>query len=213
MMLKSIFDAVMERRARRLMESVSAWLPARGPVLDVGSGTGHLSALLERERGLEVVATDVSDIHVVGRPPVLIADGAFPFDERTFRPPCSSSCSHYPNDAPGLARRSRSRDSRTRDCDSISAFRRHELRVASHPGICLDVRRFPRVEAHRLRPLSCGVHHARSALLYRRIARAGRGCGWTSSSRAARAANSHRTLIGRLDVDARERWLTRDFPW
>jgi len=101
-MLKSIFDAVMERRARQLMESVSAWLPARGPVLDVGSGTGHLSALLERERGLNVVATDVSDMHVVGRPPVLIGEGAFPFAERTFSAALLFFMLHYPKDPAGL---------------------------------------------------------------------------------------------------------------
>ena len=79
-MLKSILDAVMERRARRLMEQVRGWLPPEGPVLDLGSGTGHLSARLERELGLDVVTADVSDIHVVGPPPVLIADGVLPFE-------------------------------------------------------------------------------------------------------------------------------------
>ena len=54
-MLTRVFDVVMERRARRLMEDVQAWLPAHGPVLDLGSGTGHLSARLEQELGLEVV--------------------------------------------------------------------------------------------------------------------------------------------------------------
>jgi SAM-dependent methyltransferase len=81
--LKSILDAVMERRARQLMEHVCGWLPSEGPVLDLGSGTGHLSDRLERELGLEVVTADVSDIHVVGRPPVLIADGVLPFEEGT----------------------------------------------------------------------------------------------------------------------------------
>ena len=71
----------MERRARRLMEHVRGWLPPEGPVLDLGSGTGHLSARLERELGLDVVTADVSDIHVVGPPPVLIADGVLPFEE------------------------------------------------------------------------------------------------------------------------------------
>jgi ubiquinone/menaquinone biosynthesis C-methylase UbiE len=80
-MLKPLLDAVMERRARQLMEQVRAWLPTEGPVLDLGSGTGHLSARLERELGLEVVTADVSDIHVVGPPPVLIADGVLPFEE------------------------------------------------------------------------------------------------------------------------------------
>ena len=83
-MLKRVFDAVMERRARTLLEEVGAWLPAEGPVLDLGSGTGHFAALLEQQRGLEVVTADVSDIHVVGRPPVLIGEGALPFEDKTF---------------------------------------------------------------------------------------------------------------------------------
>ena len=83
-MLKSFFDGVMERRARGLMDQVGAWLPTDGPLLDLGSGTGHFAALLEQERGLDVVTVDVSDIHVVGRPPVLITEGALPFEDDTF---------------------------------------------------------------------------------------------------------------------------------
>ena len=79
-MLKSALDGVMERRARLLMEQVRPWLPAEGPVLDLGSGTGHLAARLEKELGLEMVTADVSDIHVVGPGPVLVADGALPFE-------------------------------------------------------------------------------------------------------------------------------------
>jgi len=63
------------------MEQLRAWLPPEGPVLDLGSGTGHLSARLQRELGLDMVPADVSDIHVVGPPPVLIADGVLPFEE------------------------------------------------------------------------------------------------------------------------------------
>ena len=83
-MLKSLLDAVMERRARQLLGQVGAWLPTEGPVLDLGSGTGHLAARVERERGLEVITADVSDIHVAGRTPVLIVDGVLPFAEGTF---------------------------------------------------------------------------------------------------------------------------------
>ena len=97
-MLKSLLDAVMERRARRLMEHVRPWLPTEGPVLDLGSGTGHLSALLERELGLEVVTADVSDIHVVGRPPVLVADGVLPFEDGTFSAALLFFMLAYPND-------------------------------------------------------------------------------------------------------------------
>lgn len=101
-MLKSIFDAVMERRARQLMEHVGAWLPAEGPLLDLGSGTGHFSTRLEQELGLEVVAADVSDLHVVGRPPVLVADGVLPFEEGTFSAALLVFMLHYPSDPAGV---------------------------------------------------------------------------------------------------------------
>ena len=99
--MKSILDAVMERRARQLIELVGTWLPAGGPVLDLGSGTGHLAARLERELGLAVVTADVSDMHVVGRPPVLIADGILPFEEETFSAALLIYMLAYPNDPVG----------------------------------------------------------------------------------------------------------------
>ena len=87
----------MERRSTQLIEEVGAWLPTRGPVLDLGSGTGHLSARLEREIGLEVVTADVSDMHVVGPPPVLITDGVLPFEEQTFTAALLIFMLHYPS--------------------------------------------------------------------------------------------------------------------
>ena len=102
-MPKSLLDAVMERRARRLMEQVRAWLPTEGPLLDFGSGTGHLAARLERELGLEVVTADVSDIHVVGPPPVSIAaDGALPFERETFSGALLLFMLAYPRDPGGV---------------------------------------------------------------------------------------------------------------
>jgi ubiquinone/menaquinone biosynthesis C-methylase UbiE len=97
-MLNSVLNAVMERRASRLMEQVGDWLPAKGPVLDLGSGTGHLAARLERELGLEMVTADVSDLHVVGRSPVMIADGVLPFPDRTFSAALLLFMLAYPND-------------------------------------------------------------------------------------------------------------------
>ena len=100
--IKSMLDAVMERRARRLIEQVGTWLPTEGPLLDLGSGTGHLSARLERERGLEVVTADVSDMHVVGRPPILITDGVLPFEEGAFSAALLFFMLAYPNDPPAV---------------------------------------------------------------------------------------------------------------
>jgi ubiquinone/menaquinone biosynthesis C-methylase UbiE len=101
-MLRAVLDVVMERRARQLVDHVRAWLPAEGRVLDLGSGTGHLSARLERELGLEMVTADVSDIHVVGPPPVLIDDGVLPFEEKTFSAALLFFMLAYPNDPSGL---------------------------------------------------------------------------------------------------------------
>lgn len=98
-MLKSVFDSVMERRARQLISQVAEWLPSEGRVLDVGSGTGHLAAQLERELGLEVVTADVTDMHVVGRPPVMIVDGVLPFEVGTFSAALLLFMLSYPKDA------------------------------------------------------------------------------------------------------------------
>ena len=97
-----MFDAVMERRSARLIEQVGAWLPNDGPVLDLGSGTGHLSARLARELGIEVVPADVSDMHVVGRAPVLIADGSLPFEDRQFSAALLLFMLAYPTDPAGV---------------------------------------------------------------------------------------------------------------
>jgi SAM-dependent methyltransferase len=68
-------------------------------VLDLGSGTGHLSARLERELGVQVVTADVSDIHVVGPPPVPIADGEpLPFADGTFSAALLLFMLAYPRD-------------------------------------------------------------------------------------------------------------------
>lgn len=101
-MVTSLFDAVMERRARQLVELVGTWLPTEGPVLDLGSGTGHLAARLEREQGLAMVAADVSDIHVVGRAPVLVADGTLPFAGDTFSAALLCFILAYPDDPPAV---------------------------------------------------------------------------------------------------------------
>jgi SAM-dependent methyltransferase len=103
-MLKSTFDAVLNRRARGLTEQVGEWLPAEGPVLDLGSGTGHFAAHVERELGLAVVTADVTDIHVVGRPPVIIEDGVLPFRDGTFSAAFLFFMLAYPQDPPAVLR-------------------------------------------------------------------------------------------------------------
>ena len=97
-MIKWLFDAVMERRSTQLLQQVQGWLPDEGPLLDLGSGTGHLSARLERELGIVVAAADVTDMHVMGPAPVLIRDGALPFGDGTFSAALLFFMLHYPYD-------------------------------------------------------------------------------------------------------------------
>ena len=103
-MLKSLLDAIMERRARQLLDAVRTFLPADGPILDLGSGTGHVSARLEREKGIDVITADVSDIHLTGRPPVLIGDGTLPFQSGTFSGTLLFFVLAYPRDPVRLLR-------------------------------------------------------------------------------------------------------------
>ena len=195
-MLKSILDAVMERRARQLMEQVRAWLPTEGPVLDLGSGTGHFSARLERELGLEVVTADVSDLHVVGRPPgphrrrrpsvrggnlldrASVLHAGLP--ERPSRCPVRSGSRHPGTHHPG----------------SVPSFGPPWLHLASPPGVPLDNRGIPRVEDPRLRPSGCEVHDEHAALLYRPGASAGRDGGRAAGAVAAGAAPAARPFPG-----------------
>jgi ubiquinone/menaquinone biosynthesis C-methylase UbiE len=99
-MLKSLLDSAMDRRSRWLLEQVRDWLPADGPVLDLGSGTGHLAARIERELRLDVIPADVSDLHVTGRPPVLVADGPLPFGTETCTATLLLFMLAYPADPP-----------------------------------------------------------------------------------------------------------------
>jgi ubiquinone/menaquinone biosynthesis C-methylase UbiE len=101
-MLRSLLDRMMERRAKQLTAQLREWLPSDGPILDLGSGTGHVAAHLQRELNLEVVTADVCDIHVVGPAPVLITDGALPFEERQFSAALLIFMLAYPNDPASL---------------------------------------------------------------------------------------------------------------
>lgn len=101
-MLNSLFNAVMEKRSRQLIEQVGTWLPTTGLLLDVGSGTGHLAARLERALGVQVVSVDVADMHVVGKPPILISDGMLPFKEGTFSATLLVFMLAYPANPAGL---------------------------------------------------------------------------------------------------------------
>jgi ubiquinone/menaquinone biosynthesis C-methylase UbiE len=97
-MLTRMMEGIMRRRTLGLMELIGDWLPREGPVLDLGSGTGHLAAHIERTRSIEVVTADVSDFHVTGRPPVVVSDAPLPFEDRAFSAALLAFMLAYPRD-------------------------------------------------------------------------------------------------------------------
>jgi SAM-dependent methyltransferase len=115
-MIRALLDRVMNRRVDQLIALIGDWLPHDGPlavaassaaaristVLDLGSGTGHLADRLTRDHGLDIVTADVSDIHVVGPPPVLIAGDGLPFEDRRFSAALLLFMLAYPADPVGI---------------------------------------------------------------------------------------------------------------
>jgi hypothetical protein len=59
---------------------------------------------LERKLGLEIIAADVSDMHVVGRAPIIIADGVLPFETAKFAGALLIFMLAYPEDPAALLR-------------------------------------------------------------------------------------------------------------
>ncbi|RPI77235.1 MAG: methyltransferase domain-containing protein [Planctomycetaceae bacterium] len=68
--MKSLFDWVMNRRARVLTERLHGCLPAGSRVADIGSGTGHNAERWRADLKVEVDEFDVADLHWVGAGPI-----------------------------------------------------------------------------------------------------------------------------------------------
>lgn len=101
-MFKSLFDSIMDRRSTQLLEQMDEWLPQAGSIIDIGSGTGHFAERAERERGADIVPTDVVDIHVTGKTPILISDDELPFADDTHAAALMLFMLHYPANPVGL---------------------------------------------------------------------------------------------------------------
>jgi hypothetical protein len=60
--VKWLLERLLRRRAERLVRFILPELPAVGPILDVGSGTGHNAECLVGISPLEVIEADVVDV-------------------------------------------------------------------------------------------------------------------------------------------------------
>ena len=81
--LSAIIGSAARRRARRILPLFAPSIPPGGRVLDVGTGTGHLTAILN---GLarRIIRSDIVDLSFVGKLDCL-ADGArLPFRAAAF---------------------------------------------------------------------------------------------------------------------------------
>ncbi len=105
--LRAAFHRCLRRRARRVAERVSPYLPAGGTVLDIGSGTGH-NAVALRARGVRMCTeADVMDFHVVGGGPVLFDGVRLPFADHVFDACLLAFVLSYADDAAALLREAR----------------------------------------------------------------------------------------------------------
>jgi SAM-dependent methyltransferase len=77
------FHAISWQRSKRVLSLFEPFLPDAGRVLDIGAGTGHVAALLQRP-GRAVVACDILDLLMVPLPFVICDGGRLAFLEGSF---------------------------------------------------------------------------------------------------------------------------------
>jgi SAM-dependent methyltransferase len=96
-------DAVMARRARRLVARIHPHLPATGAVLDVGAGTGHTAwRLRELRPGQAVHEVDVADLRLNGPRPLLFSAPHLPFADGSVAASLLLHVLHYSPDPHAL---------------------------------------------------------------------------------------------------------------
>lgn len=100
--MKRLLDNLLLRRAKRLIQFVLPNLPAIGPILDLGSGTGHNANFLANMTQVEIVEADVADIHSVGNGPVLFDGTVLPFPDKHFTGTMLLFVLHYSHDPSAL---------------------------------------------------------------------------------------------------------------
>lgn len=83
--LQRLFRRALETRARTIATFLAPHLPARGAVLDFGSGDGLVARTLARVNGVDILTLDVVDYRMdTGTPFEIYAGGALPFADNAF---------------------------------------------------------------------------------------------------------------------------------
>jgi len=97
----------MTRRARGLVARIVPFLPGKGGILDIGSGTGHNGEYLRRLRLGPVSEVDVVDFSVVGPRPTLFDGYRLPFADAQFDAVTMIYVLHYAPDPVALLKEAR----------------------------------------------------------------------------------------------------------
>lgn len=97
-MTHAVLDAVLHRRAARLLDRLRSFLPRSGRVLDVGAGTGHNADALRRGTMLAVTEADVARLRTIARDLVLFDGVRLPFHDRAFACSLLLYVLHYADD-------------------------------------------------------------------------------------------------------------------
>lgn len=92
----------LHRRAGALCGRLARHLPDRGPLLDVGSGTGHNALALARHTGQRVVQIDVADLSCIGAPALRFDGRRLPFAADRFSAAMLLYVLHYAADPVAL---------------------------------------------------------------------------------------------------------------
>lgn len=102
--MKALFNYLLIRRAGRIANRLQPFLPPHGPILDIGSGTGHNAELLRQRFGLSVIEADVSDMSVTGSKPLLFDGEHLPFKDEEMECGLLLFVLHYASNPDGLLR-------------------------------------------------------------------------------------------------------------
>ncbi|HVV98897.1 MAG TPA: methyltransferase domain-containing protein, partial [Planctomycetaceae bacterium] len=105
--MRWIADIVMRRRARALFARLAPHLPRAGTIADIGSGTGHNAAHIQRQTALCVCEFDVADMHWIGAGPTLMPDDSIPAHDCRFSSLLMLFVLQYVESVPRLLQESR----------------------------------------------------------------------------------------------------------
>ena len=83
-LLNSFIRKIVRTRSEIVLERISPFIKKSAKIVDVGSGTGDIAFLLEKQ-GKDITPVDVADFHGIRLMKTIIYDGKrLPFSDKSF---------------------------------------------------------------------------------------------------------------------------------